>query len=48
MPPELAARSDVCHHYGLLRISTQRLEMEIVGVPEDGPRRTVDRFAIES
>jgi hypothetical protein len=47
-PPQIAVRSDQCHHYGLLRIDAQRLEVEIVGIPEgDGPRRRVDRFAIE-
>jgi hypothetical protein len=48
MPPQIAVRSDECHHYGLLRIDSQRLEVEIVGIPEgDEPRRRVDHFTIE-
>jgi len=45
---EIVVRNDDCHHYALLRIEPDRLEVEIVGVPEDpGPRRQVDRFVIE-
>ncbi len=48
MSADLAARHDACHHYGLLRVCAQRLDVEVVGVPEDGPRRTIDRFSIEA
>jgi Purple acid Phosphatase, N-terminal domain/Calcineurin-like phosphoesterase len=47
-PPVIAARSDACHHFGRLRVDGRRLELEVVGVSEaGGPRRRVDRFAIE-
>jgi hypothetical protein len=47
-PPQIAVRSDECHHYGLLRIDARRLEVEVVGIPEErAPRRRVDHFAIE-
>jgi hypothetical protein len=46
-PPAVAVRSDACHHYGLLRADERRLEVEVIGIPDDGgPRRAVDRFAI--
>jgi hypothetical protein len=47
-PAWIAARNDDCHHYALLDIGPSRLEVEVVGVPEDGGgRRTIDRFVIE-
>ena len=47
-PPQIAVRSDECHHYGLLRVDSRRLEVEVVGIPEgNAPRRRVDHFVIE-
>jgi len=47
-PPQIAVRSDACHHYGLLRIDSRRLEVEVVGIPEGNtPRLRVDHFVIE-
>jgi hypothetical protein len=41
-------RNDDCHHHALLRVDPQRIEVEIVGVPDSsGPRGQVDRFSLE-
>lgn len=47
LPDFVVARNDDCHHYALLRCSSDVLHVTVVGVPNAaGPRRVVDRFSI--
>lgn len=47
LPAEIVAWSDDCHHHALVHVDANRLEVDVIGVPEEpGPTRRVDRFVI--
>jgi hypothetical protein len=44
----LAARDDTAHHYALITVSDEALEVQVRAIPPDGgPEQTIDRFRIQ-
>ena len=46
-PAYVAVRDDTAHHYALISVSEEALEVRIQAIAPDGrPERTIDRFRI--